>query len=93
MVDVEYYTQLGGVAYAALSRHNGELSAVFAELAQKFLGVVDILSEVSERTAFSSNRDLLRLYERWLKTRSHHAAQVLLERGVIPLSAAPTRVQ
>ena len=93
MVDVEYYMQMGGVAYAALSRHSGELSPVFAELATKFPGMVDILSEVSERTACSSNRDLLRLYERWLKTGSRHSAQVLIERGVVPLGAVSTYAQ
>jgi hypothetical protein len=92
-VDVEYYMQVGGTAYAALSRHSSELAPVFAELATKFPGLVDILSEVSERTACSSARDLLRMYERWLKTGSRHSAQVLIERGVVPVRAASSRVQ
>jgi hypothetical protein len=45
---------------------------------------VDILSEVSERSACSSSRDLLRLYERWLKTGSVRTGQLLAERDVVP---------
>ena len=94
LVDSGYYMQVGGVAYAALSRDESwELSPVFAELAKKFIDVVDILSEVSERSACSSNRDLLRLYERWLRTGSRHCAQILMERGVVPLNAPSARVQ
>jgi hypothetical protein len=93
-VDVEYYVQVGGVAYGALSRHeSSRLSPVFAELAKKFADVVDIVAEVSERAACTSNRDVLRLYERWLKTGSRHSAQILRERGVVPLPPLSTRVQ
>jgi hypothetical protein len=67
---------------------------VFAELGDKFVGFVDVLSEVSERTACSSNGDLLRLYEKWLKTGSRRAGQLLVERGVVPnASVRSTRVQ
>jgi hypothetical protein len=94
LVDAEYYVQVGEVAYAALSRHErGQLSSVFAELAKKFNDVVEIVSEVSERSTGTSNRDVLRLYERWLKTGSRHCAQILMERGVVPLRAPSTRVQ
>ena len=45
---------------------------------------VDVLSEVSERTSCASNVDLLRLYEKWLKTGSRRSGQLLVERGVVP---------
>src|SRR5438094_4370425 len=68
LVDVDYYVSIGGYAYNALSRHESDtFSPVFAELAEKFPAFVDVLSEVSDRTACRSNADLLRLYERWLK--------------------------
>jgi hypothetical protein len=67
---------------------------VFAELADKFVDFVDVLSEVSERSSCASNTDLLRLYERWLKTGSPHSGQLLVERGVVPnASLRATRVQ
>jgi hypothetical protein len=95
LVDVDYYANIGGVAYQALSRHETDtLSPVFAELAAKFIAFVDVLTEVSERSSCASNMDLLRLYERWLKTGSRHSGQLLVERGVVPNSSLrSTRVQ
>ena len=95
LVDVDYYVNIGGVAYNALSRDETDtFSPVFAELAEKFVTFVDVLSEVSERSACASNMDLLRLYERWLKTGSRRSGQLLVERGVVPnASLKATRVQ
>jgi len=95
LVDVDYYANIGGVAYQALSRHETDtFSPVFAELAAKFIAFVDVLTEVSERSSCASNMDLLRLYERWLKTGSRHSGQLLVERGVVPNSSfRSTRVQ
>lgn len=85
LIDVDYYASIGGVAYQALSRHETDaFSPVFAELAEKFVAFADVLSEVSERSACTSNMDLLRLYERWLKTGSRRSGQLLVERGVVP---------
>ena len=67
---------------------------VFAELADKFVEFVDVLTEVSERTSCASNVDLLRLYEKWLKTGSPRSGQLLVERGVVPnASIKTTRLQ
>ena len=95
LVDVDYYVSIGGYAYNALSRFETEtLSPVFAELGEKFVGFVDVLNEVSERTSCASNTDLLRLYEKWLKTGSPRSGQLLVERGVVPnASVKMTRVQ
>lgn len=96
LVDVDYYVSIGGMAYTALSRHEADaFSPVFAELATKFVGFVDVLSEVSERTGCAaSNADLLGLYEKWLGTGSARNGQRLLERGVFPNPAAKTnRIQ
>jgi len=95
LVDVDYYVAIGGHAYNALSRQEADhLAPVFAELGEKFVGFVDVLSEVSERTFCASNADLLRLYEKWLKTGSRRSGQLLVERGVVPnASIVSTRVQ
>jgi hypothetical protein len=95
VVDVDYYVSIGGYAYTALSRSENEtFSRIFAELAEKFVGFVDVLSEVSERTSCASNADLLRLYERWLKTGSRRSGQLLVERGVVPnASIKPNLIQ
>ena len=95
LVDVDYYASIGGVAYHALSRYETDtFSPAFAELAEKFVAFVDVLSDVSERSSCASNMDLLRLYERWLKTGSRRSGQLLVERGVVPNSSLKsTRVQ
>jgi hypothetical protein len=95
LVDVDYYVSIGGCAYNALSRNEADtFSPVFAELAEKFAGFVDVLSEVSERTSCASNADVLRLYEKWLKTGSRRSGQLLVERGVVPnASIKSSRVQ
>lgn len=90
LVDVDYYAAIGGCAYSALSRYETDtFSPAFAELARKFGGFVDVLCEVSERTSCASNVDLLRLYEKWLKTGSRHSGQLLIERGVVPNVSIP----
>jgi hypothetical protein len=85
LVDVDYYASMGGYAYGSLSRREDEWFApVFGELAEKFVAFVDILNEVSERSALTSNADVLRLYEKWLRTGSRRNGQMLVERGIVP---------
>ncbi len=85
IVDIDYYMSLGAVAYRFLSRHDADAqSSVFGELAAKFESFVDVLSEVSERSALTSNADLLRLYERWLRSGSRRAGDRLVELGIVP---------
>ena len=86
LVDVDYYIQIGGRAYGSLARRDEALGEVFDELADKFAAFVDVLSEVSERTALTSNADLLRLYEKWLRTRSRRSGDLLATRGIVPVS-------
>ncbi len=88
LVDVDYYIQLGGLAYGSLARGGDDtLGDVFDELSEKFVAFVDVLCEVSERTALTTNTDLLRLYERWLRTRSRRSGNLLASRGIVPNSA------
>jgi hypothetical protein len=64
---------------------------VFDELAAKFAAFADVLGEVSERTALTSNTDLLRLYEKWLRTGSRHSGNLLVARGIVPNSSVESR--
>ena len=94
LVDAHYYASLGGYAYGSLSRlSDAALAPVFEELADQFDPLVDVLGEVSEKTALSSPNDLLRLYERWIRTGSTRCGERLIEQGVIPTSATTSRVQ
>jgi hypothetical protein len=49
---------------------------------------------VRERTSRASNADLLRLYEKWLKTGSTRSGQLLAARRVVPnVSVRLSRIQ
>lgn len=94
LVDVDYYAQMGGRAYGALSGLTGRRGAgvVFDELASKFLAVVDLFNEISERTAVQSNTGILRLYERYVRTGSERLRGLLVARGLVatgPRSGGP----
>ena len=86
-IDVDYYVSMGEYAYGSLSRAEDAFREVFAELASKFVGFSDVLADISERTALSSNNDVLRLYEKWLRTGSQRDGQKLIERGIVPNSS------
>jgi hypothetical protein len=88
LVDVDYYKSMGEYAYGSLSRRDEDTFAeVFGELARKFVGFMDVLADISERTALTSTPDVLRLYEKWLRTGSERDGQRLIDRGVIPNSS------
>jgi hypothetical protein len=92
LVDVDYYMYLGEYAYGSLARQNDEtFGDVFDELSGKFAAFVDVLGEVSERSALASNADLLRLYERWLRTRSRRSGELLAARGIVPNASVGNR--
>jgi len=93
LVDVDYYIQLGECAYGSLARRGDPaLGDVFDELAGKFSKCVDVLSEVSERSALTSNSDVLRLYEKWMRTRSRRSGDLLVERGIVPNYSISSRL-
>lgn len=89
LVDVDYYVNMGGSAYATLSSSSSRstrglaLGNVFAELAEKFVEFVDVLTDLRSR-AVTDERDLFRLYEIWTKTGSPRAARLLRAKGIEP---------
>ena len=90
-VDVDYYVSMGEYAYGSLSRAEDAFADVFAELSHKFVGFSDVLADVSERTALATNNDVLRLYEKWLRTGSERDSQRLIQRGIVPNSSIGKR--
>ncbi len=95
MVDLDYYNAMGGGAYLSLSAmlsDNKTFSNLYAELANKFRDFVDVLTEVSLLQKNHSNLDILRLYERWLKTRDERIRQVLEEEGIQTDIRRPLRI-
>jgi hypothetical protein len=96
LVDIDYYMSLGEYAYGSLGSTDDAWSPTFAELSDKFVAFVDVLMEVSGRASLTNDSDLLRLYERWVRTGSRLAGELLVERGVVPntsTAAAARRIQ
>jgi hypothetical protein len=92
LVDVDYYVSMGEYAYGSLGRREEDaFSEVFTELSSKFVAFTDVLADISERTALGSHADVLRLYEKWLRTGSERDGQRLLERGITPNSSIGKR--
>lgn len=95
VVDVDYHIAMGGRAYGSLADslergHRRVLAQVFAELAAKFQPLVDALGEIGDSTHVYTQRDVLRLYEIWLKTGSARARGLLRKLGV---EAAPVTLR
>lgn len=86
LVDVDYYIGMGGTAYqqAASQATEKNQRKLFAELAAKFAAFVEVFAEISEKTSPRGEKDILRLYELWIKTRSDRAAKALQEAGIVP---------
>lgn len=86
VVDVDYYIGMGQNAYGRLAnlKIDEHFCRVFAKLAESFTKFVDVLGEVSEATTVKDAKNILRLYEIWLKTGSEKAEKSLKEAGIIP---------
>jgi len=88
LVDIDYYIAMGGSAYSYVHDLVGSQSnslsqhTLFAELAENFARLVDVLGEVSDDSNLNSNSDVLRLYEIWLKTGSERAYEKLQRLGL-----------
>lgn len=96
LVDVDYYIEMGGSAYVQVAAQVEErsLRATYDELAAKFPRFVDVLAQISEKTqAPRSQKDLLRLYDVWVKTKSERAAKQLQEAGILPNATVKKELQ
>jgi len=92
-VGARYYAAMGEQAYGALAEGGLGLrrtEALYQELAGRFGDLADLLAEVAELSELRSNRGLVRLYERFLRTGSQRVAERLRQRGVA-LFAGPSR--
>ena len=93
LVDIDYYMAMGGVAYHKLSdtvQTTSVLQTIFRDLALRFGTFVDILAEVSDSAFVHTHRDVLRLYEKWLKTKSERLAELLKKEGLFPVDSITT---
>ncbi len=95
LVDVDYYVDMGGMAYGALAttvRENSR-ARVYSELAQRFFDFVEVLTHISSETHLQNEENLLRLFEMYEKTGSEVAREKLVSKGltVVPSTEAPLK--
>jgi len=94
-VELRYVRTLGARAYdgaASMLRHSaGEGTGapdVFRELADNFVNFAEVVARVADvlqaNSALTSNRQVVRLYERWVKTGSAPLAVALAGKGLTP---------
>lgn len=94
-VEVRYVTSLGARAYdgaGKMLRGSGETGPdLFFELAENFERFAELLAAVAEKLSLAaspSSQNVLKLYERWLKTGSDSLGSELMSRGVLPVRGA-----
>lgn len=95
LVSADYYISLGRVAYGHLAAaERGAATAhsdVFGEIATRFPEFAAVLAEIGFEQIARSDRQLVRVYTRWLHTRSRRDAQWLMRRGVLPVDPGDSR--
>lgn len=89
LIDVDYYIDMGGMAYGALAASVKEdtTAKVYSDYAHRFLDYVEVLTHISSRSALQNEENLMRLFEIYAKTGSEVAREKLLERGLIAVPA------
>jgi hypothetical protein len=107
-VDQSYIIGIGTTAYGAaasmlhvppangVDKPGGVRLDIFRELADNFRAFVGVLIEIADRTITAGvhgSKDLVRVYERWLKTGSDGLAQALAAHGLVPVRGAKGIVQ
>jgi hypothetical protein len=100
LVDIDYYARLGRTSYRDLldmeaSRSvQWKLEDVFEELSKKYMQLMDVLAEVAATDGPQKAVDLLRIYDRWVRTRSKRDEALLRHMGIIPLDVStPKTIQ
>lgn len=87
LVDVDYYVDIGGAAYRSLAEEIREdvKASVYKTMAESFIVFVDVLSVIAQKSGPQTNTNLLRTYEKYLRTGSELAKEKLLEAGIFQL--------
>jgi hypothetical protein len=98
LVDIDYYASLGKASYQnlldLLSARviQWRLEDVFDELSEKYVELMDVLAEVASCDGLQHAAGLLRLYERWVRTRSRRDEALLRKKGIIALNTSSPHV-
>ncbi len=87
-VDLDFYMAMGEQAYEQAGQIRESIQSeralnVFFELSKSFPNFTEVLAEISEQSLLANEKDLLRLYEKWLKSGSARISRMLNEVGII----------
>lgn len=87
LVDIDYYSEMGSAAYFNLANWTKEdhLSEVYKTFSKRFIEFVEVLSYMSEKSAVQADQNVLRLYDKYLKTGSEMAREKLTQMGITTL--------
>ena len=94
LVDVDYYIAIGANSYKRVSESGPRNRAeIFEELSEKFPRLVNVLIEATRciSEANMSNRDILRMYEVWLRTHNDFIAEKLRSLGINVVDVKTTK--
>lgn len=88
LIDMDYYIAMGEVAYEKAGHIRETIGAervlnIYFELAHSFPKFVEVMNELADQSLLSSDRDVVKLYEKWLRTGSGRIERMLAEVGVI----------
>ncbi len=92
LVSLDFYKIIGCTSYNHLATimkskvQSKTFWELYHELAENFSVFVDILSEVSDKSFSHTNKDILKVYERWLKTKSLRDEKILKKEGIWRIS-------
>lgn len=92
LLDQDYYFAIGGQAYERAGVIRESISSeravnTYFELAEGFKQFAEIFAELSDRTLLGSDKDILKLYGKWLDLKSGRIARMLAENGIIASDA------
>lgn len=86
VVGADYYIQMGGAAYGQVAQLTPAttFSTVYAELAEKFRVLVQVLEEIAARgLAAGGPTGLVKVYESYVRTGNDKLESVLVDAGLV----------
>ncbi len=81
---LKYHITMGRSGYNLASIFPGQKKYVFKELVEKLPRIVDTLNDIGINEV-SADKDIIEVYEKWLKTGSSRLKKILIKNGIMPV--------
>lgn len=93
-IDIDYYAKMGGTAYGALADcvREDTRAQIYRVCSMRFLDFVEVLTFISTESMIQTDENILRLYDRYLRTGSELAREKLVEKGILTLPLDQTKL-